>query len=75
MKPRKGSGMNEDQYEIEKAGEDSIQIRDLTTGIRFTFVIIDRKLNGIVGLNRILMTQLCEIKPDHSLSGPPAHED
>jgi hypothetical protein len=41
--------MNEDQYEIEKAGEGSIQIRDLTTGIRFTFVIIDRKLNGILG--------------------------
>jgi len=41
--------MNEGQYEIEKAGEGSIQIRDLTTGIRFTFVIIDRKLNGIVG--------------------------
>jgi hypothetical protein len=33
-----------------------IQIRDLTTGIRFTFVIIDTKLNG--------MTLLCEIKPD-----------
>ncbi len=41
--------MDEDQYEIEKVDEGSIQIRDLTTGFRFTFVIIDRKFGGVVG--------------------------
>lgn len=41
--------MDEDQYEIEKMDEGSIQVRDLTTGVRFTFVIINRKFEGVIG--------------------------
>jgi hypothetical protein len=44
---QRGNRMDEDQYEIETLDEGSLQVRDLTTGVRYTFVMINRKFEDV----------------------------
>jgi hypothetical protein len=66
--------MNQDQFVLEEAGEQRLRTRDSLTGVRFTFVIKDKKFDATLtehALNRDHLIPLYKITPANLLCGKP----